>query len=361
MSPLEPRLGPPATRGHISVARLAGYWYVACRSGELGRQPLRKVVLGTPLALFRDAAGTAHALLDRCPHRNVPLSLGRMVGPGHLECPYHGWRFDGTGACRLVPGLAGSSEAKGRRVEAYAVSERDGLVWVYATPDAEPASEPFPLPLTSERGYTTVVRELEVAGSVHAAAENALDVPHTAYLHKGLFRSGETRNRIQVEVRRWPDRVEAEYIGEPRPPGIAGRLLSPSGGVVKHWDRFFLPSVAQVEYRLGTENHVLVTTALSPVTDFITRMYAVISFRVRLPGWLLRPVLAPLAMKIFRQDADILKIQTDTIREFGGEQFMSTDVDVLGREIWRLLRQAERQETAPEEDWPVVRGLEMLT
>ena len=361
MSPLEHRLGPPATRGHISVARLASYWYVACRSGQLARQPIRKMVLGTPLVLFRDEAGTARALLDRCPHRNVPLSLGRVVGQGRLECPYHGWQFDGSGSCRLVPGLTGPSEAKGRRGQAYAVRERDGLVWVYATPDAQPSAEPFPLPLTSEQGYTTVVRELEVEGSVHAAAENALDVPHTAYLHKGLFRSGEARNRIQVEVRRWPDRVEAEYVGEPRPPGIAGRLLSPSGGVVQHWDRFFLPSVAQVEYRLGAENHVLVTTALSPVTDFVTRMFAVISFRVRLPGWLLRPVLAPLAMKIFRQDADILKIQTDTIREFGGEQFMSTEVDVLGREIWRLLRQAEREEATTEEEWPVVRTLEMLT
>jgi len=105
---------------------------------------------------------------------------------------------------------------------------------------------------------------------------------------------------------------------------------------------------------------VLVTTALSPVTDFVTRMFAVISFRVRLPGWLLKPILQPLAMKIFRQDADILEVQARTIHEFGGEQFMSTDVDVLGREIWRLLRQAERGEAVAAADLPAVRQLEMM-
>src|SRR5262245_26076824 len=101
--PLEPRLVPPPTKGHLSVARLARHWYVACRSGALGRRPVARTVLGVPLVLFRDAAGGAAALLDRCPHRNVPLSLGHVVPEGHLECAYHGWQFDGTGRCRLVP------------------------------------------------------------------------------------------------------------------------------------------------------------------------------------------------------------------------------------------------------------------
>ena len=130
--------------------------------------------------------------------------------------------------------------------------------------------------------------------------------------------------------------------------------------MVEHWDRFFLPSVAQVEYRLGAENHILVTTAMTPLADFRTRMYAVISFRVRLPGRVVKLVLEPLAMRIFRQDAEILKAQTETIRRFGGEQFMSTDVDVLGREIWRLLRQAERDEIEPMTEEPVTRRLELM-
>ncbi len=354
------RLVPPQTRGHLSVARLSNHWYVACRSKELRKRPLRRVVLGIPLVLFRDKTGSVGVLLDRCPHRNVRLSLGKVVESGNLECGYHGWQFDVTGKCRLVPGLVGESEAGGRRVEAFAVREQHGLVWVFATPDADSHSEPFALPLTNASGYTTVVREVDVAASVHATAENALDVPHTAYLHRGLFRGAGKRNKIEVQVRRWHDRVEAEYIGEPRPPGVAARILSPSGGLVEHWDRFFLPSIAQVEYKLGTENHILVTSALTPVSDFVTKIFAVISFRVRLPGWLLKPVLEPLAMKIFKQDAEILQAQTEAIQAFGGEQFMSTDVDVLGREIWRLMKQAERGEEQAPLDQPVVRQLELV-
>jgi phenylpropionate dioxygenase-like ring-hydroxylating dioxygenase large terminal subunit len=361
MADLEARLTAPQAKGHVSVARLGGAWYVACRSRELRRRPLARTLLGIPIVLFRDASGAASALLDRCPHRNVPLSLGRVAGSGRLECGYHGWQFDGGGRCRLVPGLTadaapsaaldpvltdGAAEgcapgSQGRRVAAFATRERSGLVWVFATPDVETIGEPFELPQASAPGYTTVVRELDMDCTLHAAMENALDVPHTAFLHRGLFRGGAPRNEIRAVVRRRGKLVEAEYLGEPRPPGLAARLLSPSGGVVEHWDRFLLPSIAQVEYRLGAENHLLVTSICTPLEDFRTRMFAVVSFRLRLPGALIRPLLQPLAMRIFRQDAALLARQSDVIRRFGGESFVSTDLDLLGPHIWRLLKQAE--------------------
>ena len=364
MNEIEPQMNPPGVRGNVSVATLDNYWYVACLSEELKKTPLRRTVLGTPIVLFRNGLGQVGALLDRCPHRNVPLSLGTVLDNGNLECCYHGWQFDVAGRCREVPGLVGSGESRGRRVQGYMCRERDGVVGVYGQPDAEqPEHEPFDLPLTRDRRYTTVYREFEAEATVHATAENALDVPHTAYLHRGLFRGGD-KNRIDVVVRRWADRVEAEYIGEPRPPGVIGKLLSPSGGIVEHWDRFFLPSVAQVEYKIGSENHIVVTSLMTPVTDFFTKLYAVISFRTRIPGRLIQPVVEPVANRIFQQDAEVLKIQTETIHQFGGEQYMSTDIDVLGRDIWRLLRQAERRsdEDEPElgrDDEPVVRELKI--
>ena len=344
---MEELLTPPETKGHVSVAKLSEWWYVACESHELDPGPIQRTILGTPLVLFRNRAGEAGALLDRCPHRNVPLSLGKVTRDGELECGYHGWCFDVEGTCTRVPGLIGDAHSKGRNVSRYPAREQDGFVWIWADPELEPHREPFALPDLRD-GYSTVRRQLEMESTVWAAAENALDVPHTAYLHSGLFRGG-AKNQIKAQVRRWEDRVEAEYIGEPRPEGVIGRLLSPSGGIVEHWDRFFLPSIAQVEYKLGTENHIVVTTAFTPITDFRTLLYATIQFRVRLPAWLVKPVLDPLAMKVLRQDADILKLQSETIRRFGGEQFVSTDIDLLGPHIWRLLRQAERDNLEPAE------------
>ncbi|MFT7582542.1 MAG: phenylpropionate dioxygenase-like ring-hydroxylating dioxygenase large terminal subunit, partial [Myxococcota bacterium] len=233
-----------------------------------------------------------------------------------------------------------------------AATEQDGFIWVYSTPDVKPETTPFRMPALAGLGYTTVQREVRAAGTVHAILENALDVPHTAYLHGGLFRTAKTRNPITAVLRRWHDRAEVEYIGEPRPSGLAGRLLSPSGGVVVHFDRFFLPSVAQVEYKIGTENHFIVTAAATPVTDFDTRLFATIQFRLRVPGWLVRPFLEPIANRIFNQDAEVLAKQSEIIQQFGGEQFESTEIDLLGPHIYRLLKQAERGALEPASDAP---------
>src|SRR5690606_10040529 len=138
-----------------------------------------------------------------------------------------------------------------------------------------------------------------------AVAENALDVPHTAFLHGGLFRRADVRNRITAEVRRWSDRAECEYIGEPRPTGLVARILSPSGGVVTHFDRFFLPSIVQVEYRIGDENHFVITAAATPSDDYDTRLYAVAAIRSRIPAFAIK-ALKPLGLRIFSQDAEIL-------------------------------------------------------
>lgn len=330
------------------VVRLQNQWFILARSEELREQPLERMLHGVPMVLFRDGSGRASALADRCPHRNVPLSLGQ-VKHGQLECPYHGWRFDSEGECKHIPSLIGDCAAKARNATAHAVKECDGFVWVYSTPGVVPDKEPYRFALANDRSYTHVHQTVEAEASLYSTTENALDVPHTAFLHKGLFRSESRNLTITAVVRRGADRVEAEYLGETRPPGIVGKLLSPSGGMVTHFDRFILPCVSEVEYRIGTENHVLVATAMTPVEDFRTKLYALVAIRTRVPLQVLRPVIEPLAMRIFAQDARILKRQTENIQRFGGEQFASTDIDVLGKHIWRLLRAAERGETLRDE------------
>ena len=324
----------------------AGYlphqWFIACASATLGRKPLACTIQDMPLVVFRDGSGKAAALLDRCPHRNVPLSAGR-VADGSLECGYHGWRFDGAGTCTLVPALVGEADRRARRAESYATAEHDGFVWVYSTPDTTPIRAPYRFP-SVDRHYTTIRRDLSLPGPLRHALENALDVPHTAFLHGGLFRQASRRNEIEVTIRRRDDGAEAEYVGEPRPSGIVGRLLAPGGGVVEHVDRFIMPSIAQVEYRLGADNHLLNTTAMTPVGAFETRVWAVIQLRLRLPSGLVAPLITPLAMRILRQDAGVLRLQSAAIRRFSGEHFTSTEVDVLGPHVWKLLAAAETGE-----------------
>lgn len=330
---------PVPTKQRYSLARVLDHWYIAAASAELAAGPIQRTIFDTPIVLFR-AEGRPVALLDRCAHRNVPLSLGYVEGE-RLVCGYHGWAYDQAGHCQDVPALCGVAAGRARRVPRFAAREAQGFVWVYMRPDVEPEVEPFAFPNLDAPGYATVRHTMDFAGSLHATLENILDVPHTAFLHRGLFR-GVKRNEITAVVRRFGDRVEAEYQGEPVPTGVLGRMLAPQGGTVGHFDRFVMPSVAQVEYRLGDKNHLVITSALTPVKDFETRLHAVATFRTVVPAAALKAVLTPIGKKVLEQDARMLAAQTAAVKRFGGEQYVNTDVDLLGPHILRLLKRAER-------------------
>ncbi|HSC89122.1 MAG TPA: aromatic ring-hydroxylating dioxygenase subunit alpha [Polyangiaceae bacterium] len=320
------------------------------RSRELAHGPRAVKLWGRRFVLFRDGEGRAAAFADRCPHRNVPLSLGRVNAQGQLECPYHGWCFDGQGQCVSVPGRveAGKAPSAWR----FELREDADFLWLCPSPEG-PLLEPFALPLRHEKGYVTLIREVKAGASLYAVLENALDVPHTSILHRGLFRGG-ARSRVRVVVRRQGGRIEAEYSGEPPPRGLLARVLSASGGGeqldVSHWDRFMLPSVLQVEYRLGRAVHLCVTGLGVPIDDDETRLYAVISLRTPGPTRLLAGLLEPFGRWIFSQDRRILERQTENVLAFGGESFASTELDALGPPIWRLIRQQAELErgNAPE-------------
>ena len=83
---------------------LKNHWYVAASTSEIGRTPLRRVIMNEPVVMYRTEDSTAIALEDRCPHLRLPLSMGKLVGDDVLQCYYHGLRFDRTGACVRVPG-----------------------------------------------------------------------------------------------------------------------------------------------------------------------------------------------------------------------------------------------------------------
>src|SRR5688500_17952701 len=104
-------------------------WYVAALPTELSDGLLARVILGDPLVLYRQLDGQAAALLDLCPHRFAPLSMG-IIKDGNVQCPYHGLEFNGEGRCVLNPHGNGARPAS-LNVQAYPVVERDDLVWLW--------------------------------------------------------------------------------------------------------------------------------------------------------------------------------------------------------------------------------------
>jgi phenylpropionate dioxygenase-like ring-hydroxylating dioxygenase large terminal subunit len=321
---------------------LDGAWYIGCKSSQVNaNKPVAVLMSETPVVLFRTPSGVT-ALLDRCPHRNVPLSMG-VVKEGSIRCSYHGWRFDGSGQCVEIPSRLTHEPLKSQCVATFATLERDGYVWLYSTPNIKPDHQPLPFKHLDSPGYTSVRSEFLIEGDVFGFLENTLDVPHTGFLHSGLFRTKKKTNTVQVNVSRQATFAEAEFIGEPAPKGVVGRLLAPSGAVVTHVDRFSLPSIAQVEYSLGTQSHFIATSALTPVDRKRTRIFAVVTFRLPVAGWLVKPFVAPVARRILSQDAVILKAQQRSMEHFDGPSFVSTELDVLGPQIQYLLRAAQNK------------------
>ncbi len=164
---------------------LRDLWYMpALASSLVPGQMRREMLLGEPVVLGRLKDGALFALRDICPHRGVPLSAGRILSEGSVECPYHGWRFKRDGQCSKIPSLTGSEDLKAEsiKVRAYPVCEQDGLIWVYvaAKPGSEPKNEP-PRPGVSHPTRWTETQTF--ACGIDHAVIGLMDPAHAAYVH----------------------------------------------------------------------------------------------------------------------------------------------------------------------------------
>src|SRR5579859_7388912 len=122
----------------MSGAFLRNQWYVAAEADEVTRTPLGRLLLGEPVVMFRREDGKAVALEDRCCHRRAPLSKGKVIGD-LIECGYHGFTFDASGACVRIPGQDRVPPSIG--VKAYPLVEQHGYLWIWmgARAKADPA------------------------------------------------------------------------------------------------------------------------------------------------------------------------------------------------------------------------------
>jgi phenylpropionate dioxygenase-like ring-hydroxylating dioxygenase large terminal subunit len=313
---------------------LNNHWYIAAPGSDLRRRPIRRVVEGKPLVLFRDSQGRPQALLDRCAHRGMALSHGRVVGDC-IECPYHGWRYDGQGTLRAVPALCETEPLpQPRTMLSCPVVESDHHLWVWigqAGAREGPIRPPFHFPRCGEPGWATFFMHTRFEAPVEACLENFLDVPHTLFVHPGLFRGGVQRP-TRARVLRFEDSVEAEFLDEQPLEGIGPRLLFPAGTVMRHTDRFLLPAITRVDYAFGEEYGFLITSQCTQRAEYVVDVTTAITWRLRLPAWLIRPLLGWYCRRVIRQDVNILKVQGEQIRQFG-VTCLSTPADLLGSHI----------------------------
>lgn len=308
--------------------KLEDFWYVVAQSGELGAEGvLARRVLGEWLAVFRDAEGRPVALRDRCMHRNARLSMGKACG-GRLQCPYHGWTYDGAGQVVAVPAEgAGFQALASRRARRFAAREADGYVYVRLADAPEVEVDPFPMPHWGEPGWHHVRLVNRFRNNVTNCAENFIDIPHTVFVHPGIFRTSRGQ-RLEATVVREGGSVVVEYRNETDNLGWFRWFLNPSGRPIRHWDRFFMPNVTNVEYVFGPRRAFIITSQSVPCEDDDTLVYTDLTFDYGVWSWFARPIVRWQAQAVIDQDVVALGRQMEVIRKYGAE-FSNTPADVI--------------------------------
>ncbi len=308
--------------------RFDEFWYVVALSQQLGPQTvLSRQILDEWLVIFRGEKGQVVALQDRCLHRNSRLSTGSLQ-QGCLRCPYHGWTYDQQGQVVAVPAEGEQFQPSSqRRIQPYATREQDGYIYVKLASDPSEEFEPFAMPYYHQPGWQTLRLINRFHNSVTNCAENFIDIPHTVWVHPRVFRS-QRQQQLQMTIRRQNGSVRVEYLQETDNLGWYRRFLNPSGSEIEHFDSFHMPNITSVEYRLGGDRHLFITSQSIPETDTRTLVYTDVTFNYGIWSWLARPFVRWTAQHIIDQDVLILNRQQEVIDKYG-QRFHHTPADTI--------------------------------
>lgn len=318
---------------------LTNYWYIACPSSSIRRHPLAVQVLSRNLVLFRTEDGGPAALEDRCAHRGMPLADGRVNG-GAIQCPYHGWCFDKSGKAVRMPAVPRHESClPDASIAAFKCVEQDGYIWVCLGPDPVHDKPPSFAHL-GDPGWTTFRMYNRFEAPVESCLENFLDCPHATVVHRHWFRT-PTQREVRCRVQPLDDGAVAEYFDEPREKSLVWSLLTPARGDMQHTDRYIAPSTTRVDYRFAEDRRYIVTSFCTPVTDLLTDVYTVITFRYGIWGPLMRLYFEPLSHRIIAQDVSTLKQQHANLARHEDQSFRIIEQDVLLPHIRRWRRSLE--------------------
>jgi phenylpropionate dioxygenase-like ring-hydroxylating dioxygenase large terminal subunit len=297
-------LGESLKRGHVVAARFAG----------------------EPIALMRGASGKLYAFEDRCPHRQFPLHRGVVEGE-RLRCGYHGWLWNGDGACSEAPGARRVPPA--HRLRRYPVREAFGLIFVF--PGDPSLAERVPLPVVPgfdlPRGAIYSARE--VGCHYTFMFENLMDMSHQ-FLHRRLMGGIEAEVR---DLREGERHVEVEYHFRKARGGMraGGRLVLGRSDVTEA--KCLARVKIRVEYPYQTlevfrpgrsEPTAVMWAANVPVDREQTRCFSVGFLTLRQTRFrgvfaLMRPIIQRFVDAVFAEDRAAVELEQRAYDEQGGD------------------------------------------
>ncbi len=200
---------------------LKNFWYVAAWDHELADKPLGRTILSEPVVLFRDGDGQGWcALEDKCPHRRVPLSMGKVVDGELLQCHYHGLRFDELRQVRsrsgpgIDPGNGEGENLSGGRALSLGLGV-DGRPGAGRSRETIPDYHYLDSPDWGAKGTY-----IHVKANWQLIVDNLLDLTHLAFVHESTIGNAAVAENAEVRVKRTPGGVLVTrwMIDKPAPP-----------------------------------------------------------------------------------------------------------------------------------------------
>jgi vanillate O-demethylase monooxygenase subunit len=255
---------------------IARFWYPIALATEVGEAPLGVRLLDQPLVVYRIDGETVVAD-DICPHRGVPLSLGRGDDRG-ITCAYHGFRFGAAGRCVDVPAHPRAKIPSRLNLRTFPAVQRYGLIWTCLAADADTEPVIPPAPHWDEAGFQQInCPWIDIAAFAGRQVEGFLDVAHFGFVHRKTF--GDPSN---LEVPAYTpvgtaDGFEVEYWSTVGNYAIGAVDYSePDFRWLRHF-RAHLPFTATLVVHFPDGGRLSITNAASPVSARMTRMFSPIA------------------------------------------------------------------------------------
>ena len=210
-------------------------WYVAAFSSELTDQPIARTLLGQPIVLFRTGEGMVAALEDRCCHRSLPLSCGKVEANG-LRCGYHGLLYATSGQCIDIPGQERIPEKA--KVKSYHLTEKDHIVWIWmpTQENAAPTHAAPDYPHHDDPKYQFGCGVYHYDAPYQLIHDNLLDLSHLGYVHlKTIGGNAKQHMNAAMTVTSEGDSVRVQRLMPGTPPPPTYTAAYPFGATCDRW------------------------------------------------------------------------------------------------------------------------------
>ncbi|AUP80982.1 Rieske 2Fe-2S domain-containing protein [Flavivirga eckloniae] len=304
-------------------------WYPISLIGKLKKSPQRLILQGCPIVVYKGKSGWV-VQKDSCPHRNYPLSAGKVIN-NELRCKYHGWRFDDKGFTTEIPGLKSHYKGKCAVLTTYSSHEHNGLLWVCLKPGTPFQLAAKPLPDRKIYSYRTTIK-----GDTADILENFLDPMHTSFLHDGLIRKSTKVNKTIAEIRAIKNGVQVKYTEESHQSGIIGsvfgRFITHSYGILSKGNIIDLEFYSKKGLEM-TNRFIIVPT--KPGENYF---FSQITANNRwVPSWLKIGMLTPFFYMALQQDKKAVELLSANKKQVELDPLQSTYLDIMRRYIDRML------------------------